>query len=65
MIKNYTLLVFCLFTYLTIFGQEVPETQQVVISKIGATWCPNCGLEAWDNFTVLHDDFDKCIQVIK
>ncbi|MEM1119196.1 MAG: Omp28-related outer membrane protein [Bacteroidota bacterium] len=57
MMKNYTLLAFCLSIYLTSFGQEVPETQQVVISKIGATWCPNCGLAAWDNFTVLHDDF--------
>lgn len=39
------------------FSQDVPQEQKVVITKIGATWCPNCGTQAWDNFTALTDDY--------
>jgi len=31
------------------FGQEVVQKQNMLITKITATWCPNCGTTAWDN----------------
>lgn len=31
------------------FGQEVVQKQNMLITKITATWCPNCGTSAWDN----------------
>jgi len=56
--KKITLLLFFgIFAHMTAFSQDVPQEQQIVISKIGATWCPNCGLEAWDNFTTLNNEF--------
>lgn len=58
--KKFALLLFFgTFANLTAFSQDVPQEQQIVISKIGATWCPNCGLSAWDNFTTIHDEFDE------
>lgn len=56
--KFYFFLIIGFLSQMTAFGQEVAQEQQVVISKIGATWCPNCGLSAWDNFTTIHDEFD-------
>lgn len=34
----------------------VPETQQSIITKHTATWCPNCGTLAWDIFEGLVND---------
>ncbi len=61
--KKFCLLLFMgVIAHLTAFSQDVPQTQQIVISKIGATWCPNCGTTAWDNFTTLHNEFnDKAV----
>ena len=40
-----------------LLGQEIPQTQKVVITKIAATWCPTCGTQAWDNFEALIEDY--------
>lgn len=29
-------------------GQEVSVEQKMLVTKITATWCPNCGTSAWD-----------------
>ena len=47
--KNYLLfLISVLFSGYT-FGQEVVQKQNMLITKITATWCPNCGTESWDH----------------
>ncbi len=51
--KIYLLVLICSFFSLPLFAQEVPERQKIVITKIGATWCPICGGAAWDNFKTL------------
>lgn len=55
--KNYLLLVVALLLQMTAFGQEVPQEQKIVITKIAATWCPPCGGTAWDNFDVINDTY--------
>ena len=30
------------------FGQAVESKQRMMITKVTATWCPNCGTDAWD-----------------
>lgn len=55
--KNYLLLVVALLLQMTAFGQEVPQEQKIVITKIAATWCPPCGGTAWDNFEVINDTY--------
>ena len=45
------------FSFFLVQAQEVPETQKIIITKIGATWCPNCGLAAWDHFEELNEMF--------
>lgn len=60
--KFYLFLILGLAFQSNLFAQDVPQEQKIVITKIGATWCPNCGLEAWDNFDVLNKDFaDKAV----
>jgi len=45
-----------------LFAQEVPQEQKIVITKIGATWCPNCGTDAWDHFDDINEDYaDKAV----
>lgn len=52
-------MVISIFLQFNAFGQEVPQQQKVVITKIGATWCPNCGTTAWDNFTKINNELDE------
>ncbi len=60
--KIYFLLILGLVFQVALFAQEVPQEQKIVITKIGATWCPNCGTQAWDNFDELNQDFaDKAV----
>lgn len=56
MTKIYFPLFICLFAQIIVFGQEVPQEQKVVITKIAATWCPPCGGTAWDNFDVINEN---------
>ncbi|MEM6321709.1 MAG: Omp28-related outer membrane protein [Bacteroidota bacterium] len=56
--KIFLLLLALLVGTITGQSQEVPETQQIVISKLGATWCTNCGRDAWDQFDKVHQDLD-------
>jgi hypothetical protein len=46
----YTLLLLLTFQWMTAQEITVPETQQSIITKHTATWCPNCGTLAWDVF---------------
>lgn len=55
--KIYFPLLVGLLTQIVVFGQEVPQEQKVVITKIAATWCPPCGGTAWDNFDALNDTY--------
>ncbi|MFK7983042.1 MAG: Omp28-related outer membrane protein [Saprospiraceae bacterium] len=55
--KIYFPLLFVLFIQGAVFGQEVPQEQKIVITKIAATWCPPCGGTAWDNFDVINDTY--------
>lgn len=43
----FSLIVFALASTFCI-GQEVTAEQKMLITKITATWCPNCGTGAWD-----------------
>jgi len=43
-------------------AQTVPEMQMPVLTKVTATWCPNCGTWGWDLFEgMLVDNADKAI----
>ncbi len=55
--KIYFPLFYCLLIQLVAFGQEVPQEQKVVITKIGATWCPPCGGTAWDHFDEITETY--------
>ena len=60
-----------LFTFSILFltlssglAQDVPEVQQSLITKITATWCPNCGGWGWTFFDNLYDDnADKAVLI--
>jgi hypothetical protein len=54
---TFTSLVFvCVF--LSVLAQEIvtPEEQKSLVIKHSATWCPPCGLEAWNVFEALVED---------
>jgi len=55
--KIYFPLLVGLLLQIGVFGQEVPQEQKVVITKIGATWCPPCGAEAWDHFDEITETY--------
>ena len=60
--KIYFPLILVLFMQVVVFGQEVPQEQKVVITKIAATWCPPCGGTAWDHFEVINETYaDKAV----
>ncbi len=43
-------------------AQTVPEVQMPVLTKVTATWCPNCGTWGWTLFEgMLADNTDKAI----
>lgn len=52
----YTLLLLLTFQWVTAQEITVPETQQSIITKHTATWCPSCGTLAWDVFSSLVDE---------
>ena len=56
--KIYFPLLVGLLAQIVVFGQEVPQEQKIVITKIAATWCPPCGGTAWDNFDVINDTYE-------
>jgi hypothetical protein len=46
------------------FSQDVPEVQQSLITKITATWCPNCGGWGWTFFeNIYEDNADKALLI--
>lgn len=60
--KIYLFLILGIAINISLFAQDVPQEQKVVITKIGATWCPNCGTQAWDNFNELNNQYaDKAV----
>ncbi len=53
-----------LFTaiFLGVQAQNVPEVQKSLVTKVTASWCPNCGSWGWDFFEDLRaDNSDKAI----
>lgn len=45
-------------------AQEVPEVQKSLLTKITATWCPNCGTWGWAFFkNLMEDNSQKAIFV--
>ena len=61
--QNFLLLILSLFT-LSIYAQDVPETQTPIVNKITATWCSNCGSWGWDIFEgLLDENKDKAIMI--
>lgn len=56
----------CLFIAFgtSLFAQDVPEVQKTLVTKITATWCPNCGTWGWDYFEyAIEDNSDKAVFV--
>ncbi len=56
--KTFIILIFMLLSLTFIKAQniDIPETQNPVIIKITATWCPNCGSWGWTFFHDLIED---------
>ncbi len=55
--KNFILpLLFISILTFTSHAQEVPETQESLITKITASWCGNCGTWGWSLFLDLIED---------
>ncbi len=51
-----------LFYLNAIISQDVPEIQKSLITKITATWCPNCGSWGWTFFeNIYEDNADKAL----
>ncbi len=51
-------LIFSMFTFLMLSAQTVPQTQQSLITKVTADWCPNCGTWGWSFYEDLIADND-------
>jgi hypothetical protein len=45
-----------LFSINAVVSQTVPNVQQSLITKVTATWCPNCGGWGWDFYEDLYQD---------
>jgi len=62
--KNILFICCCLMWASSLFAQEVPEVQKTLVTKVTATWCPNCGSWGWDYFEyAIEDNSDKAIFV--
>lgn len=62
--KNYIFILITFFTFQT-QAQDVPEQQQVLISKVAATWCPPCGGWGWDLFdNLIIDNEQKAVLLV-
>ena len=47
-----------------LYGQDVPEIQTPLVTKITATWCSNCGSWGWDLFEgLVEDNSDNAILI--
>ncbi len=46
------------------YAQEVPEVQKTLLTKVTATWCPNCGTWGWTFFEdIIMDNSEKAVFV--
>lgn len=55
----YRIIYFLLLIYaVPNFAQRIPPPKPVII-KVTATWCNVCGLDAWDSFKFLAEEFEK------
>ncbi len=54
--RFFTLLLSTCLSFSTVFAQEVPEVQSTILTKITATWCPNCGDWGWTFFKEIIED---------
>jgi len=54
--------IFCLCFSLCLSAQDVEEIQTPVLSKVTASWCPNCGSWGWTFMEdIMEDNEDKAI----
>lgn len=61
--QKFLLLVFS-FAFFGLQAQDVAEQQTPLISKVTATWCPNCGTWGWTFFeNIIQDNGDKAIML--
>ena len=62
--KNLLILVLAFATHVISYTQEVPEVQKTLLTKITATWCPNCGTWGWTFFEdIITDNGEKAVFV--
>ncbi len=62
--KSLLLISFCFLMASGLFAQDVVQEQRTLLTKITATWCPNCGAWAWDFFEeILEDNHGKAVFV--
>ena len=54
--KQYLLLIFCLTVFLNLDAQDYKK--KPIVSKVTATWCPNCGSWGWDYMEALKEEFN-------
>ena len=55
MLKQILLIAFSFFS-IALFGQDVPEVQKPLVTKLTATWCTNCGTWGWELFEGIEED---------
>jgi len=62
--KQIITLTLILLSFNCIKAQDVPEIQQSMITKITATWCPNCGNWGWYFYEDIYsDNADKALLI--
>ena len=54
-----------LFSFNAVEAQTVPNRQQSLITKITASWCPNCGGWGWDFYENIYADNSNKALMIK
>lgn len=60
--KNLLTVVFFFTLISAVSAQEVAEVQKTLLTKITATWCPNCGTWGWTFFEdIIVDNQDKAV----
>lgn len=62
--KSLLIICLCFIGLSSSYAQEVPEVQKTLVTKVTATWCPNCGTWGWDYFEyAIEDNSDKAVFV--
>lgn len=62
--KKFLLVVVACLAYLLSFAQEVQQEQRSLVTKVTATWCPNCGNWGWTLMEgLMEDNGDKALMI--